>query len=425
MALSVEQQVKPQAASRRPHIYELDPLRAVTALCVIGVHVVAFTAFLNQSVWGNEVQNGIVVALHYTREMFLFVSGLALAYVYFGKPFKFFSFWKKRGLGVVIPYCIWSGIYVVINNPGLPFRRYISTTFFAILKGSASYQLYYILLSIQFYILLPLFLLFLKVARRYPWRTLTVSFIIQVVMLYLDYHYLQTGIIPSTGFWAFVNQYQESFVLTYQFYFIMGGLVAIYMQQVRDFVLRHCWWIAAFFAASIVWLWVHFYIQLNVYNEQMVFASSVLQPIMALYSPASILFLYWIAARWASKVDATGRPKWYKFWHSLSDASFGVYLIHVLFLTVLLRWFLPVLPSILPVALRVFLIWFLTASAAVCSTIILLNIPVVSRLVGRSYSPEGINMLKGWLKRLFVHSPEVRQAQEVRTGQGSRDAQHI
>jgi peptidoglycan/LPS O-acetylase OafA/YrhL len=426
MALSVEQQTQQKkSSSRRPHIYELDPLRAVTALCVIAVHVVGFTVFLNHSAWGTDVQNAISDALHYTREMFMFVSGVALVYVYYGKPFQLLTFWKKRGLGVVIPYCLWSIFYVWFNTPALPPGQFISTSFFDILKGSASYQLYYILLSIQFYIILPLFLLFMRVAKRYPWRTLTVSFIIQVAILYFNIQFLQPGNLPNTSFWAFVNQYLGTFVLTYQFYFIMGGLFAIYREQVRDFVLRHGLWIAAFFAASIAILWLVFYVQIDVYHQPMSLATSVLQPVVALYSPGIIVFLYWLATRWAARLGTNGRPKWYGFWHTLSDASFGIYLVHVVFLTLLMRWFLPKLPPTLPVALHVFLLWFLTASLAVLSTILLLNIPLLSRLVGRSYSPDGINLMKKWSNKLFVRSPQTSNTSEVRKSQRSHDAQHI
>ncbi len=82
----------------------------------------------------------------------------------------------------------------------------------------------------------------------------------------------------------------------------MGGLFAIYHEQVRDYVLRHGRWIAAIFTASIGILWLVFFVQIDVYHQQMSLATSVLQPVMALYSPAIIVFLYWIAARWASKV---------------------------------------------------------------------------------------------------------------------------
>ena len=50
--------------TKRPHIYELDPLRACTALGVVAVHVLFFTAYLNSSAVGYQIQNAIVVAFH-------------------------------------------------------------------------------------------------------------------------------------------------------------------------------------------------------------------------------------------------------------------------------------------------------------------------------------------------------------------------
>src|SRR6266550_9209577 len=72
----------------RPYIYELDPLRAVTAVAVIAVHVLSGTMFLNHTAAGLLVQNGIFTSVHFTREIFMFITALALAYVYFGRPFS-------------------------------------------------------------------------------------------------------------------------------------------------------------------------------------------------------------------------------------------------------------------------------------------------------------------------------------------------
>jgi peptidoglycan/LPS O-acetylase OafA/YrhL len=107
---------------------------------------------------------------------------------------------------------------------------------------------------------------------------------------------------------------------------------------------------------------------------------------MVFYSLAVILFGLWIVCRWAYHKNRDGRPRGYRIWHTLSDASFGVYLIHVLFLTALLKWVVPVMPAALPVAVRVFLTWFLTVASATLVSVALLHIPVLSRLVGREHS---------------------------------------
>ena len=385
--------------TRRPHVYELDPLRAVTAASVVAVHVVALTVFLNQSDIGVQVQNAIVVALHFTREEFIFVTAFALVYVYYGKPFALKRFWARRSIGTLLPYCIWSVVYLWVNVPGQSPVTFIKTAIVDILTGSASFQLYYILLTLQFYMILPLFLLFLKRVARHPWRVLTISFVIQVVLFYADYHFLQQGTLASSGFWQFFAQYQNRFILIYQFYFVLGGFTALYFQQIRSYLLRYGWIAACGLVAATAVLWLHFVLQIRVYQESMAYATSVLQPVMVFYSLAVIVFGLWIVCRWAYHKNRDGRPRGYRTWHALSDASFGVFLIHVLLLTALLKWVVPVMPAALPVAVRVFLTWFLTAASATVISIILLHIPVLSRLVGRVHPAQRDTIQKAEDKR--------------------------
>src|SRR2546430_17197220 len=159
----------------RPYIYELDPLRAVTAVAVIAVHVLSGTMFLNHTAAGLLVDNGIFTSVHFTREIFMFITALALAYVYYGRPFELSRFWTKRSIGVLVPYCLWSIAYTWVNNPSQHSPgAFARLALFNILTGNASYQLYYILLAIQFYLVLPLFLLLLIHIHKHPWRALLI-----------------------------------------------------------------------------------------------------------------------------------------------------------------------------------------------------------------------------------------------------------
>src|SRR6266702_670646 len=99
----------------RPYIYELDPLRAVTALTVIAVHVLAGTVGLNHTQTGLQVQNGLITSVHFTREVVMFITALALAYDHYARPFEASRFWAKRSIGVLLPYCIWSIAYTWVN----------------------------------------------------------------------------------------------------------------------------------------------------------------------------------------------------------------------------------------------------------------------------------------------------------------------
>ena len=370
--------------SKRPHIYELDPLRTCTAFSVVAVHVLAFTVLLNQTGLGVQIQNAVVVTFHFTREVFLFVTAFALVYVYNGRAFPFMQFWKKRGIGTLLPYVVWSIVYVCVNTPAQSPASFVHTALFDILTGNASYQLYYILLTLQFYLIFPLFLLCLRHLAHHPWIVLCISFALQVLLFYTDFHVLQSNTSALPVFWQIFAQFQDRFVLIYQFYFVLGGITALYFQQVRSFLLRYGTLVVSTLTVLLVALWLHFFLQVRVYGEPLGNATSVLQPIMVFYSGAIILFALWLACRWAVKTGREEHPLSRRFWGKLSDASFGVYLIHALVLTYVLKWVVPAMPTTWFVAVRVILTWLLTVGGATALSLLLMNIPIVSRLVGRT-----------------------------------------
>ncbi len=410
-----------QGEQTRPYIYELDLMRPVTAVTVVAVHVLSGTTMLNHTQAGLQVQNGIFTSVSVTRDVFMFITALALTYVYFGRPFSGKRFWAKRSIGILVPYCIWSIAYTWVNTSQHSPAAFTKLALFNILTGNASYQLYYILLTLQLYLVLPLFLLFLKHIKHHPWRALGISFALQVLLMYVDYRYLQQGTLASSGVWQVVAAYQDRFLLTYQFYFILGGLVALYLKQARAFVLSHGKWIVSGFVLALAALWFHFLLQVDVYHESLGYATSVLQPMMTFYSPVVIVLLGFLACRWASRTDQQGHPKGYRFWRTLSDASFGIYLVHVFILTALLQRVVPFMPEAWPVALRVFLTWFLTAGGAAGISILLMKTPVLSHLVGRSahwHSSWDANALHEWFSYPFHRSRKVEQER-------SGDAQHV
>lgn len=377
-----------EIASRRPHIFELDLLRAVTALSVIAVHIVALTTNLNRSELGLQMQNAVVIALHFTRAVFMFVTAFALVYVYYGKPFSLKRFWSKRGIGFLLPYIVWSLVYILYSEPGLPPGMFIKTAIFDILTGNASFQLYFILLSLQFYLVLPLFLWFLKRIAPHPWKALSISLIVQLVLFYVDYHYLQQSTLSTTSkFWWNVEKYQDRFLLTYQFYFLLGAFTGLYFQQIKSFLLRHSWTVTGGFLAVLAATWLHYILQIRVYHMSADDAGSVLQPSMVFYSAATIFFLLWLACCWTSFKDQgqDENPRGYQIWRTLSDASYGVYLIHPFLMTVVLKQVIPTMPVTWHVAPRVFLGWLLTAGGTMLVTVIALHIPLVSRLFGRPH----------------------------------------
>ncbi|GLV56575.1 acyltransferase [Dictyobacter sp. S3.2.2.5] len=371
--------------ARRPYIYELDLLRVVTMLTVIAVHITGISAAsINTTTAGLQAQNAVVNLLHVNRSIFMFISAFALVYVYYGKPVQTIQFWKKRSLGILLPYVVWSFLYEIFKLPhDVPWPIFFRVLAVDTLTGQASFQLYFILISIQFYIIFPFFLALMKKVARHPWITLLTSFTLQVVYLYADYHTVQMGRIPLVGFWHYYARYAERCILSYQFYFVLGGITAIYFPQVRAFLLRHGRVVVSCAVIAVATFTLHYIIQVRIYHEPIPHASAVTQPMMAFYSPCIIFFLFWLASRWTINTSPQQPPRAFKFWHTLSDTSFGVYLCHAFMLTVALSWLIPAMPTSWPVALRVFLGWLFIASISVSFCLVLLRIPVLSRLIGR------------------------------------------
>ncbi len=366
---------------RRPYVYELDPLRVVTAFCVVAVHVLGFTLGLNQDDIGVWIQNAFVTIFHFTRYVFMFVTAFALVYVYIGKQFSTQSFWIKRGVAILLPYSIWSLIYTIWNASSFSPLTLLQSTIFNILTGSASFQLYYILLTIQFYILFPLFLLCLQRVAHHPWYVLGISFLLEMAVLYFDFYVLRLGPLRLTPAGKFIIQYQDRFVLIYQFYFVLGGLTALYLPQIRAFLMRSGKGIIASTIVGLAILLLNYTLQVLVYHQP---ATAVLQPSIGFFSLIVIVFAFWLVHRWAIATDEQGRPRGYHFWHTLSDASFGLYLIHALTLDITLRWMVP----FLPVVGRVLLTYLVTAGSGILLSIYFMKTPILSRLVGRVHSAE-------------------------------------
>ena len=398
--LSVPTDATPQPrktpADRKPHLRQLDRLRIITALSVVAVHVLGNSSFLDQHFGALVIQDMFVTSFHFTREVFMFVTALALTYVYYGKPFATGHFWRRRALGVLLPYSAWSVIYVLANVRPTSIGQFLWSSFIAILTGDASYQLYYIMLTLEFYIIFPALLRILPALARHLKATLAISFTLEVLILFAD-HQLLPLISFSPGADSFISQFLDRFVLVYQFYFILGALAALHLDEIKAFMLRHGRWMIAAGIVSLVGLEINYLVQVAPTPSAMARAVAVLQPMMAPYSVGAIAFLYWLALTLAERATRRKAVRTERVWHQLSDAAFGVYLVHPIFIGSVLFVFVPLVRWTLPTGLTIFFAWVIASVCSVVLTVLLLRTPVLSRLVGRpGPTPRWLASLRAW-----------------------------
>ncbi|HUZ00618.1 MAG TPA: acyltransferase [Thermomicrobiaceae bacterium] len=415
------------AGRHRPYLYEVDLVRVVTALCVVGVHAAAFTVVFNHSTLGAQLQNAVVDVLHFTREVFLSITAFVLVYGYAHRPFNARRFWRRRGLGVLLPYVAWSFFYVWFSTPHQPIGSWLWAATLNTIGGSASYQLYFILLSLEFYLILPLFLWALARVERHPWKLLAGSLAVQLAVMYVDYHYIQAGALAGTRAGQVIAEAQGRLLPFYQFYAVIGALGAIYVDQVRAFVLRHGRAVVVTMALGVGILWGRYFVGVWSLHDSTDYATAVFQPSVVLFSGATALFLYWLGSRWALSRGAGMRPRGWRFMALLSDASFGVYLVHAFILNSVLSSLAPAFPAGWPAAFRALLVWAIAASGAVGMSVLFIYLPGFSRLVGRPCAWTGavifLRRVGAWLRQPLDAALRPLLAQDHAKGAAELDRQ--
>jgi peptidoglycan/LPS O-acetylase OafA/YrhL len=380
----------------KPYIHEVDLIRAVTAFTVVAIHSLETVGYLVTGTDSSQFYNLITHVLNYNREVFVFITGLVLTYIYLENPqFSVKKFYRNRFNLVFIPYVFWSIIYTLKNAPFTHFWSYVWLVIWNIITGNASPQLYYIILTLQAYLLFPLFLAFIRKVRDYPWRTLGISLIIQLLLLQLDFHYVQTGPLRRYSLTNHFLNYHSRIILAYGFFLILGGIAAVYIPQINSFYKRYGKQIAAGMLAVLVAYGLYFYVELNQFHEAMSHATTVLQPSVALYSTAVIVFFGWVAMLWAKEKRLHRAVK------GIAEMSFGIFFVHYIYLTLLTQQALHALPFGMPVPVTIMSVLVLTFGLSVATCYLFLKTPWLSWTIGKA---SGLPKLR--LRHLGVRSSE-------------------
>jgi peptidoglycan/LPS O-acetylase OafA/YrhL len=312
----------PTAATRSAHVYAVDMVRVLTFAAVIGVHTIS-TVNPTDSVAGDAA----VMLLHFTREAFFFLTAFVLTHRYRDNAVRPVRFWRRRFLLVGVPYVVWSLIYSGIGLAAvpLPIGEATLTVLRSLSNGMAWYHLYFLLVSLQFYLLFPLFQWLLRVTRGRHAVLLALSAALQVGS-YLTWHD------PApTGLKAALLPYAGSFVFSYQFFLVLGGLAALHRARLDAWIRAHGRLVVAVFllaglATEGQYLWsLH-------RGIGAVFASDVFQLVMIPWSMAVVAVFYVIGARWSDR--RAGGPG-SRFVERAADRSFGVFLMHPVILWLL------------------------------------------------------------------------------------------
>ncbi|WP_188486755.1 acyltransferase [Williamsia phyllosphaerae] len=318
------------ATTRRGHLHQLDFVRGSTFLLVIFCHVLSNTNNSDTSV----LANALGMWGHFTRNAFFFLTGFVLMFGNYDKTdFRATQFWPRRLKLVVIPYLIWSVVYwgysVVANGGWSEMGFWFEQLRNGLIWGTAGFQLYFIFVIIQFYLLFPVILWIVRKTRNHHVTLLVASLIIQLAVLYTLNH-----LSAPQGSWLYENWWHAySTFLPYQFFVFLGAVAAVHRDRVDEWLRGRGWWILAGVIAGGVFAYVTFSERLAD-GQPPALAGFALNPTLQPFIFMAIVALYATALRWSDRRDRT--PRFNKVVAYASNRSFAIFLAHVFVLQLLI-----------------------------------------------------------------------------------------
>lgn len=325
-----------QKKKKRPYLYEVDLMRIFFIAGVLLNH--STTAFAQQmqasSGWAHMTLLSTHLMIHFTRMGFMFMTGLVLTLNYYHRD-DWPNFFKKRFAGSGWPYLLWNFVLmagaIVVGAPSFHWSSFGSDYLDAILHGNQFYM-YYILVTLQLYIVFPLMVKLFKKLPKHHLQILIVSFLIQLLLMF-GIKYGLPHVDRSNWLWWF-RAYGVN-VVTYQFYFIFGTYTSLHYQAVSDFIYRHIKAIGATTITMCLGTVLYYFWNRNVLGLSHSSAVSPHQPYMLVYDTLMIVCVFWIGKQYAAHRNK-GLPKWADTMvHHGAKVSFGIYLDQTIGLSLL------------------------------------------------------------------------------------------
>ena len=324
------------AGKRKPRLAAIEYIRGISMMGVIGIHV-------GSQYLSNPAANPHLIALFeiFTRfsvPIFFFISAFGLFYnLDIHAPFDARHFYVRRIKTVLIPYLVWSVFYILhdslLYGTGLPSPFYFCGLLFF---GSAKYQLYFLVILLWFYLLMPLWI---ALVRRLTLRGLGVLLVLQVLFDYWSSFSVPFNLyvygLPDDSLLKPLLMYRLNYwVLHYLFIFLLGGWLAVHIDAFHRFMQECRTAITVLFYLSMASLLGYYYALLAQGQTPLdgINTAHQLCPAGIFYTLMASLFFFTIFTyqRYPSVLNPA--------LHLLGKHSYFAYLVHPLFITYLARF---------------------------------------------------------------------------------------
>jgi peptidoglycan/LPS O-acetylase OafA/YrhL len=360
----------------RRRLDQVDAMRPVKQAGVVSTHSVLYFAPAAASVGSGAA----LLLLHVSREGFFFISACMLTYAYAELRVRdrpgLRRFYWRRIVSVVIPYLCWTVIYFfyllpTAHYPSLPAALHR----LASMAETGYYQLYFLVVIMQFYLVFPLVLMLLRRTRGHHAHLIAAAAAAQVAIAIATHWHL----LP-----ALMQKYAQQDALSYLLYLVGGSVVAFHLDEVHAWVVRHARLIIALTAAAgLAAEGIYFLAQHGV-TTMLGSGNDPFQPSVIPFNIGAITCGYLagvaLVRPWRSRrTKAAVRVG--------SDDAYGIYLSQMLFITALtwLGW--GKLSSTVPWPLLCLATVGIVFACGIALTALLARTPLAVPLTGRPQVP--------------------------------------
>jgi poly(3-hydroxybutyrate) depolymerase/peptidoglycan/LPS O-acetylase OafA/YrhL len=310
--------------SRARHLDGVDLMRVLTIAGVIAVHVVTGTNPPTSVPAG-----AATILLHVNREVFVLITALVLTYAYAARErWSLGGFWARRYWLVGTPYVAWTVVYFLADGPPSGPVGALRQLAVDLATGSARYHLYFLLVTMQLYLVFPLLLALVRATRRHHLLLLVASAAVQLAFTAAVHERLRPG--GPLGWWI---DHPDALLPSYQLYVLAGAILAVRLGELTDWARRHGRLVVAIVLAGVAAGLASYVYDVSFRLLPPLAASEVFQPAVTVESIAVVLGLFGLGVWWADRLRPAPLARAIR---AASDASFGIYLAHPLVLQGLL-----------------------------------------------------------------------------------------
>jgi len=368
-------------------IMAIEYIRGVSMLGVIGIHTGAYS--LSNPKVNIHLFALLEIITRFSVPIFFFVSAFGLFITQdLTAKLNYSSFLAKRLRTVLLPYAVWSILYMIHYTlvSGDTMIWHPSLLFEYALFGLASYQLYFLVILLWFYTLMPLWRFMVRHIINHPIRNLGIILLLQILfnyyssfMLHANFsnHYINKLIYHRASYW----------LLHYLFIFLLGAVCAVKYSDFKVVIRRHQSSITNFFYLTLSGILLFYYYLLYVDHytpEAAVNTDHQLSPIGILYTLSTTLFLFMVFSKDTLPQGIRNVLS------SLGKHSYGVYLVHPLVMYYLSNYLAG--QNLLMTAPITIIFYLLTASFSLAFAILIEKIsifmPIISVLLIGSKLPK-------------------------------------